>query len=532
MKHKYFPFKLGNLTAVCSVLAVIALAALAESCSNSDTARESPDAERASDIPRGQEPAKKVFGYEIHDRHGELLAGFNPKDAAVISIDTDVFVASPFRVHQLAEIIGVDADFIYRELAFEDEGSSVVLTRSAPLAAIAAIAERKDSEGVRLFFGVAAELGKQRHYPLGKDAFHAVGVVSDTSTKLVGRRGLEAWESRLREKDEARSTDALVSTLDSSLQKRVALALSETLKANGFSAAGAVLLDIESGAARAMVSLPTLDPNDRAASRARTYSPAWQNNAVETRFIAAVALAPILAAAALDTQLYPATMAPLASLKLPGAARALLNHPRLAPGLPFLFNRLMPDCNIVDFDTAFGANRTPNKPFEIDDAYTEARGSDLVNVKSNLLAVTNATRAIFNGRGIVTAATLVALEAEKPESVLVLQRQSVEPVWADLKAQTHPKLAALPGSFVDLGFNPSDADLPLEMLEDFESAGALKTVASGFSHVVLLAPVTVGGERMVLGVLLIKRGQHRLNGVDVAPNFVKFWLAVQSSLPK
>lgn len=236
----------------------------------------------------------------IYDRNGAVLVANRPSFAvSIIPAEyTNEQVATPL----LAELTGVSASEIAKLLADSQDTpySPVRIKRDVDDATVAKIKERK-----YYLPGVFIEAIPVRHYVYNRLAAHLLGYVGRISTEeyearrnkgysmtdLIGKDGLElVWEETLRGEDGGRQVEVnaageevavlgtkpptpghgLVLTLDANLQKTAEEALEAQIAASrklGEPAKGGavVVLDVKTGAALALASSPSFDPNAFAA---------------------------------------------------------------------------------------------------------------------------------------------------------------------------------------------------------------------------------------------------------------------------
>ncbi len=205
-------------------------------------------AETARQAARARTPAAALERRpEIVDRNGAPLAvgvrayelyydaskAFFPDEAAEAA-------------ERLAAALGLDAADLARR--FARGGLTLVKRPATPREAQAA----HDLGLPGLFFTPRIE-----RVAVGGPAFaHLIGHVDIDG---IGRSGLEgALEPRLRARAEPGPPVAL--TVDARAQRQTRAALADAMRATGARAAAAVILDADTGAVRALVSLPDFDP--------------------------------------------------------------------------------------------------------------------------------------------------------------------------------------------------------------------------------------------------------------------------------
>lgn len=142
-----------------------------------------------------------------------------------------------------------------------------------------------------------------RHYPKGSLFAHPIGFVRLSDIQF-GQEGLELvanYKLRAPQGKGERLGMPLQTTLDPEIQGLVRNTLQKGVATYGAVGAAAVVVEVQSGAIRAMVSSPDFDPND-----ASTYRNPYQperilNRAVAVNFPIGSLLAPLLVAHGIDT---------------------------------------------------------------------------------------------------------------------------------------------------------------------------------------------------------------------------------------
>lgn len=300
----------------------------------SNTVRQIPDV-----APRG----------EITDRNSQVLVTNRP----VFNLTLDYLGLKDQSIEdvsaKLAEILQdpeITADSIKEAVKAQKNRlyEPIVLKRDIPIELMTSIEERR-----RDLPGVNIDSQPQRSYPFGSLAGHLLGYVHSIKEELeqpeyanyglgdlVGKTGVErSYEQYLRgqngyrqvevtannkpvremAKVPATAGDKLVLTLDVKLQQTMEKAFDETLanvqKAHPKAkAGGAVLLDVKTGQVLAMVSRPTLNPDDFNGKPLkqelvdyyfRNTPTALTNRAIQGKYVPGSTFKPVTAMAALES---------------------------------------------------------------------------------------------------------------------------------------------------------------------------------------------------------------------------------------
>lgn len=170
--------------------------------------------------------------------------------------------------------------------------------------------------------GVVAEKDRWRFYPLGELASHVLGFFAydDNGTKLVGRYGLEKYYENLLKRNPEQSFASfltktfseigtaisysggereadLILTIESGVQSSVEEELKQVKEGRQAEAAGAIVMDPQTGALLAMAALPNFDPNAR-----QNDLSLLDNPLIESVFEMGSVVKPLTLAAALDAK--------------------------------------------------------------------------------------------------------------------------------------------------------------------------------------------------------------------------------------
>jgi len=168
-----------------------------------------------------------------------------------------------------------------------------------------------------LHHGIGVRSQWERSYPMGRLGANVVGFTSDDgrglggieleyNSKLCGRGGQDIFLAdarpfrrpiRLQEQEKLEDGSGIILTLDATIQQFARKALLERFKEYEAESAVAIVMEPESGAILAMVSLPDFEPDKISTSDPNTF----RNRAISDFFEPGSVLKPIAAAIALDT---------------------------------------------------------------------------------------------------------------------------------------------------------------------------------------------------------------------------------------
>lgn len=197
---------------------------------------------------------------DILDRNGRILATNLVTNA--LYAETRYMIDAPRAARELARIFPeIDADRLAARLTDPDRRFDWIRARLSPEQAQAV----HDIGEPGLLLGPR----RMRLYPNGTLAAHVLGGASFgqqgvSAAEIIGVAGMEhRLESRLRDPD--LTEVPVTSSLDLTVQAVVAEVLAGGMNMLSARAAGAVLMDVESGEILSMVSLPDFDPNARPA---------------------------------------------------------------------------------------------------------------------------------------------------------------------------------------------------------------------------------------------------------------------------
>lgn len=275
---------------------------------------------------------------DIFDRYGRVLAttrsGFDIEARMSLVKEQGVALEDLARA---ADAEGDSYEVILKRLqtALEKHTERVILARSVPFGDIGELEEH-----LRPYAGIVMRERPLRSYPHGMFAAHALGYTGSVSERdiatsfylpyeEIGKDGIEAaYDADIRGKAgqavvfvdavgrplgekivrEAQKGSDIFTTLDIDLQKISFEALEKALRTKGLRSGAVVALDPRDGAVRAMVSLPSFDPNNFAAGFKQSEyekligdsSKPLFNRAVSGEYSSGSVIKPFLAAAALE----------------------------------------------------------------------------------------------------------------------------------------------------------------------------------------------------------------------------------------
>ncbi|NIW24840.1 MAG: penicillin-binding protein 2 [Gammaproteobacteria bacterium] len=249
----------------------------------------------------------------IVDRNGEPLAVSTPVDT--IWANPNDLMPAIERVGELAEIIGVEEDWLVRRVTSNLDREFVYLRRHL----------RPDDAASALQLGlpgVGTLREYRRYYPSGEVSGHLLGF---TNIDDQGQEGLElAYDywlggetghkrvvqdrlGRIIEDVEllapARAGRTLTTSLDLRVQYLAYRELKRAVAESGALSGSVVILDVETGEVLAMVNQPSFNPNDRSQLDVARY----RNRAVTDIFEPGSSFKPFVVAAALETGRYEPT---------------------------------------------------------------------------------------------------------------------------------------------------------------------------------------------------------------------------------
>ena len=246
----------------------------------------------------------------ITDRHGEPLAVSTPVDS--IWANPGDLAPALDRLPELAEVVGVEEDWLVRQITSNLDREFVYLRRHLPPEHAARV--------LRLGIpGVSTFREYRRYYPAGEVAGHLLGF---TNIDDVGQEGLEFefdyWlkgqngsKRVLRDRlgrivedvelvKPARPGRMLRASLDLRLQYLAYRELKQAVAENDAISGSVVMLDPATGEVLAMVNQPSYNPNNRTQLDPSRY----RNRAITDIFEPGSSFKPFVVAAALESGLY------------------------------------------------------------------------------------------------------------------------------------------------------------------------------------------------------------------------------------
>jgi cell division protein FtsI (penicillin-binding protein 3) len=260
---------------------------------------------------KGNASSSRVIDISAHrgiiaDRHGEPLAISTPVESIWVS-PQDV-EATPHQVHQLAQVMGMDAKEV-RSRLFDTTRDFVYLQRQLP--------PEQAEKIVKLGMpGVSLRREYRRYYPSGDITAHLLGF---TDVDDNGQEGLElALQSQLGGKtgsqrvtkdgkghivEDVASIRApkpgsnLVLSMDSKIQYLAYREIKLAVEQHNAKAGSIVVLDARSGEVLALANWPSYNPNNRAKPSLQVL----RNHAVTDLFEPGSTLKPFTVAAALES---------------------------------------------------------------------------------------------------------------------------------------------------------------------------------------------------------------------------------------
>jgi len=223
------------------------------------------------------------------ERSGESLAG----DGIPVRRNDSSGDALGMTIHNLSKTLSVGEDEILKKVRKAQEEGKTLVTIKTGLDRDTAL---KIEANAKLFPGVSTVVEPVRDYIGGEVFAHLLGFVGEASREdlrrlaalgvsggdkvgksnleflyerfLRGREGerlieVDAFGHRFRTLSEKKAVagNSLVLTIDASLQKAVFDALLDGIKKSQASGGAAVVQDVQTGEIRALVSLPSFDPN-------------------------------------------------------------------------------------------------------------------------------------------------------------------------------------------------------------------------------------------------------------------------------
>ena len=303
-------------------------------------------AQGAHYIGLAQKNAERAFTLlsprgDVFDSYGKVLAttrsGFDVEARMSLVQEGGTAFVDLVRA---ADVRGDSYEVILKRLesAQEKHTERVILARSVPLEDIGELEER-----LRPYAGIVMRERPLRSYPYGAYAAHVLGYTGsvseqDIATGLyfsyeeIGKDGIEAvYDAQIRGKAgqavvfvdavgrplgekivrEAYKGSDIITTLDIGLQKISFEALEKALRQKGLRSGAVVALDPRDGAVRALVSLPSFDPNSFAAGFKTTEykkligdsSKPLFNRASSGEYSSGSVIKPFLAAGALEERI-------------------------------------------------------------------------------------------------------------------------------------------------------------------------------------------------------------------------------------